>query len=226
MLREIFAGSLVVVLLLSAGSVTTAATGELILSGPLAQLDIKDAEIAPTRGVPKGTFTIAQHFALDPTWLDPQDHIVALTQQHYDYLVHDALIKTMPQGLLTYSLAEHAEATADFTKVAFRLRPGLKFHDGQPLTTADVAWSYQNYRGVSAKLFKDKLDSARSDGGLEHVDDRTIIFYFSARALAAPRTVSGSTPSVTAHPRSFASRPSRSAGNGTRAAWTPRSATG
>ena len=63
---------------------------------PLAQLDIKDAEIAPARGVPKGTFTIAQHFALDPTWLDPQDHIVALTQQHYDYLVHDAMVKTMP----------------------------------------------------------------------------------------------------------------------------------
>jgi oligopeptide/dipeptide ABC transporter ATP-binding protein len=178
MLGEIFAGALVVALLLSAGSVTTAATGEPILSGPLAEIDIKDAEIAPTRGVPKGTFTIAQHFALDPTWLDPQDHIVALTQQHYDYLVHDALIKTMPQGLLTYSLAEHAEATADFTKVAFRLRPGLKFHDGQPLTIEDVPWSYQNYRGVSAKPFKDKLDSARSDGGLERIDDRTIIFHF------------------------------------------------
>ena len=149
-----------------------------ILSGPLAELSIKDAMVEPTRGVPKGTFTIAQHFALDPTWLDPQDHIVALTQQHYDYLVHDALIKTMSQGLFTYSLAEHAEATADFRKVAFRLRPGLTFQDGHPLTTADVAWTYQNYRGVSAKVFKDKLDSRRADGGIELVDDRTIIFHF------------------------------------------------
>src|SRR5919108_6196813 len=137
-----------------------------ILRGPLAKLDIKDAEIERTREVPKGTFTIAQHFALDPTWLDPQDHIVALTQQHYDYLVHDALIKTMPQGLMTYSLAEHAEAIADFTKAAFRLRPGLKFHDGKPLTTADVQWTYENYKGVNAKLFKDKLDSHRADGGI------------------------------------------------------------
>jgi ABC-type transport system substrate-binding protein len=119
-------------MLIAAGGEAASATSTSILAGPLAQLDIKDAEIAPTRGVPKGTFTIAQHFALDPTWLDPQDHIVALTQQHYDYLVHDAMVKTMPQGLLTYSLAEHAEATADFTKVAFRLRQGLKFHDGQP----------------------------------------------------------------------------------------------
>ena len=47
----------------------------------------------------------------------------------------------MPQGELTYSLAEHAEVAADFTKAAFRLRPGLKFHDGHPLTTADVKWT-------------------------------------------------------------------------------------
>ena len=155
-----------------------AAAAKQILPGSLAKLDIQDASIEPTRGVSKGTLTIAQHFALDPTWLDPQDHIVALTQQHYDYLVHDALLKTMPQGLFTYSLAEYAEATADFTKVAFRLRQGLKFHDGHPLTTADVAWSYQHYRGVSAKLFKDKLDSRRADGGIERVDERTLIFHF------------------------------------------------
>jgi peptide/nickel transport system substrate-binding protein len=167
-----------------------------ILRGPLATLDIKDAEIERTRGVPQGTFTIAQHFALDPTWLDPQDHIVALTQQHYDYLVHDALIKTMPQGLMTYSLAEHAEATEDFTKVAFRLRRGLKFHDGQPLTTADVAWTYHNYRGVNAKLFKDKLDSARPDGGIEIIDDRTIIFHFKGPFLDFMDIYSGASTGI------------------------------
>ena len=113
-------------MLIAAGGEAASATSASILAGPLAQLDIKDAEIAPTLGVPKGTFTIAQHFALDPTWLDPQDHIVALTQQHYNYLVHDAMVKTMPQGLLTYSLAEHAEATTDFTKVAFRASKELK----------------------------------------------------------------------------------------------------
>src|SRR5262245_53172277 len=61
------------------------------------------------------------------------EHIPAITQQHYDYLLHDALIKPMPQGEFTYSLAEHAEMTAGFTKAAFRLRAGLKFHDGHPL---------------------------------------------------------------------------------------------
>jgi peptide/nickel transport system substrate-binding protein len=143
-----------------------------ILSGPLAAVDIKEAEIATARSVPQGTLTIAQHFALDPGWLDPLEHISALTQQHYDYLVHDALIKPMPQGAFTYSLAEHAEVAADFTRAAFRLRPGLKFHDGQALTTADVQWTYENYKGVHARTFHDKL--AR----FEIVDERTIILHF------------------------------------------------
>jgi peptide/nickel transport system substrate-binding protein len=143
-----------------------------ILSGPLAKLDIKDAVIEKARGKPTGKLTVAQHFALDPGWLDPLEHIYALTQQTYDYLVHDALIKPMPQGETTYSLAEHAEMTADFRKAAFRLRPGLKFHDGQPLTTADIKWTYENYKGAHAKIFRDKLEQ------IQIVDDRTIVFQF------------------------------------------------
>src|SRR5712691_8489669 len=86
-------------LMIWGGAATPAA--EPLLSGTLATLDIKDAEIAAVRGTPKGTLNIGMHFALDPGWLDPLEHIPALTQQHYDYLVHDALIKPMPQGELT-----------------------------------------------------------------------------------------------------------------------------
>jgi peptide/nickel transport system substrate-binding protein len=149
-----------------------ASTSTPILSGPLAKLDIKDAEIEAVRGTSKGRLIVAQHYALDPGWLDPLEHQAAATQLVYDYLVHDAMIKPMPQGLHTYSLAERAELTADFTKAAFRLRPGLKFHDGHPLTTTDVKWTYENYKGVNFKIFRDKLDR------IELVDDRTIIFHF------------------------------------------------
>jgi peptide/nickel transport system substrate-binding protein len=143
-----------------------------ILAGPLAKLDIRNAQIEPGRGKPKGTLTIAMHFALDPGWLDPLEHSYAITQVKYDYFVHDALIKPMPQGEATYSLAEHAEMAADYKQAAFRLRAGLKFHDGTPLTTADVKWTYENFKGANAKIFRDKLDQVRI------VDDRTIIFSF------------------------------------------------
>jgi peptide/nickel transport system substrate-binding protein len=143
-----------------------------ILKGKLAKLDIKDAIIETTRGKSQGTLTVAQHFALDPGWLNPLEHSVSLTQQQYDYFVHDALIKSMPQGVATYSLAEHAEMSADFKEAAFRLRAGLKFQDGSPLTTSDVKWTYENYKGAHAKVFHDKLDR------IEIIDDRTIVFHF------------------------------------------------
>src|SRR5262245_9290903 len=140
-------------LIMLSGSATVAQqVGAPILTGLLVKLDIKAAQVEPQRGTPRGTLTIAQHFALDPGWLNPQLHSYVITQQKYDYMVHDALIKTMPQGVLTYSLAEHAEQTADYKQVAFRLRQGLKFQDGKPLTTADVKWTYENFKGAYAKI--------------------------------------------------------------------------
>jgi peptide/nickel transport system substrate-binding protein len=147
-----------------------ASTRKPILAGPLAKLDIKDAQVDTTRGTPKGTLNLGLHFGIDPGWFDPLGYYGPAL--HFYYLVHDALIKPMPQGEFTYSLAEHAEMTADFTKAAFRLRPGLKFQDGQPLTAADVKWTYENYRGLNFKLLHDKLDR------IEIVDDRTIVLHF------------------------------------------------
>jgi peptide/nickel transport system substrate-binding protein len=164
--------ALSVLLSLVAGAARDAAAQTPILSAPLAKLDIKPAQLEPGKDRPKGTLTVAMHFALDPGWLDPLEHSYAVTQQMYDYLVHDAMIKPMPYGYVSYGLAEHAELAADFRRAAFRLRPGLKFQDGQPLTTADVKWTYENFKGAYAKLFHDKLEH------IQIVDDRTIIFHF------------------------------------------------
>ena len=166
--------TLVAVLVLLAIGEPAAAqkSGAPILNGPLAKLDIKPAQVDAARGVPKGTLTVAMHFALDPGWLDPLEHIPAVTMQMYDYLVHDAMIKPMPYGVVTYGLAEHAELSADFRRAAFRLRAGAKFHDGHPVTTADVKWTYENFKGAYAKIFHDKLEH------IQIVDDRTIVFHF------------------------------------------------
>jgi len=104
----------------------------------------------------------------------------------------------MPQGELTYSLAEHAEVAADFTQAAFRLRPGLTFHDGHPLTTTDVKWTYENYKGVHARRFHDKLER------IELVDDPHLIFHFKeplltfwSSIMASPLALAGLSPSTT-----------------------------
>src|ERR1043166_3103150 len=75
-----------------------------ILSGPLAKLDNKPAHIEG-RGTPKGTLTVAMHFALDPGWLDPLEHSYAITMQKYDYLGHAAMTRPMPYGEAAYRSA-------------------------------------------------------------------------------------------------------------------------
>jgi peptide/nickel transport system substrate-binding protein len=144
----------------------------------LAELDIKDPIIPSSRGTSKGTLTVAQHFGLSPKWFDPQEQGVGAIGQAFAALVHDALIKPTGQGYYTYSLAEHLEMPADYTYAKFRLREGLKFHDGAPLTTADVKWTYEHYRGFHAATLQNRLDKSRADGGIEIVDDLTIIFHF------------------------------------------------
>ena len=147
-----------------------APAGKPILSGPLARLDIKEAKVETTREKPKGTLNIGLHFGIDPGWFDPLGYFGAAHQ--FYYLMHDALIKPMPQGEFTLSLAERAEVSADFTRAGFRLRPGLKFQDGHPLTAADVKWTYENYKGLNFKLLQDRLER------IEVVDDRTVVFHF------------------------------------------------
>jgi ABC-type transport system substrate-binding protein len=166
------------------------AGGKPILAGPLVKLNIKDAEVATTRGTPSGTVTIAQHFGLDPGWLNPVEHQSTGMQQEFDYFVQHAMFKPMPQSDATYSLAEHAEMTTDYKKAAFRLRPGLKFQDGSPLTSADVKWTYENFRGARAKLFHDKLDH------IELIDDRTIVFHFKEPFINFINLYNGATSGI------------------------------
>jgi peptide/nickel transport system substrate-binding protein len=170
--------AIVVMLVLSSVSLS-AFCGEVAAAGPaLAKLDIKDPVMQSPRGTSEGTLTIAQHFGLSPKWLDPQEQGVGAIGQAFLALIHDALIKPTRQGYYTYSLAEHLEMPADYTYAKFRLRSGLTFHDGTPLTTADVKWNYEHYRGFHAATLQNKLDKSRADGGIEVVDPRTIIFHF------------------------------------------------
>jgi len=148
-----------------------------ILSGPLADVFVADPTIQSPRGESVGTLKLALHYAYAPAWLDAQRSVGGVTYQ-FGYIMHDALVKPMPEGILTYGLAEHLEVAADWTAAGFRLREGITYHDGVPITTEDVKWNYENYRGEQAGILHDKLDTSRADGGFEIVDERTIIFHF------------------------------------------------
>ena len=72
------------------------------------------------------------------------------------------LVKPLPAGLNSPSLAESFTASKDFTTFTFTLRKNAKFHDGSPVTAEDVKFSFDRYKGASAKLLKDKVKDVQT----------------------------------------------------------------
>lgn len=122
---------------------------------------------------PKGQVTYGIGTANNLSFLDPQDQAGSATWQFYQYLLHDELVKHYPGPQLYQSaLAESYEIAPDFKSATFKLREGIKFHDGSPITPQDVKWTFENYRGTNATLLKSKTAT------IETPDARTVKFVF------------------------------------------------
>jgi peptide/nickel transport system substrate-binding protein len=73
------------------------------------------------------------------------------------YAIHDALVRPYPGQKMGPSLAESWEESEDGLTYTFKLRPGLKFHNGEPVTTEDVKFSFERYQGTAAQTLKDHV---------------------------------------------------------------------
>ena len=115
------------------------------------------------RVVPKGKITLAWHAGLASRWLDPQEHDGTATPDNFLNALHDALIKNYRETLFDHpGLAERYEFAPDARSATFWLRPGIKFHNGEPVTVEDVKFSFENYRGAKGDVLKGQ-DGARRD---------------------------------------------------------------
>ena len=106
---------------------------------------------------PAGQMTWALHFTPAPSLYEPAETPGLITPFMFLYALHDALVKPMPGKMMTPSLAESWTASADGLTYEFVLRKGVKFHNGDPVTSDDVKFSFERYRGVSAKGLKEKV---------------------------------------------------------------------
>src|SRR5947208_1538983 len=106
---------------------------------------------------PDGTMTWGVHVTLAARWLDPSDTEAFITPFMVLYALHDALVKPMPGGDNTSSLAESWTTSKDGLSYEFVLRKGAKFHNGDPVTADDVKYSFERYHGAAAKLLKDRV---------------------------------------------------------------------
>ena len=69
------------------------------------------------------------------------------------------------------SLAESWTQSPDGLVYEFKLRRGLRFHNGDPCTTEDVKFSFERYRGTGAKELQSKVKQ------VELVDPVTVRFH-------------------------------------------------
>jgi peptide/nickel transport system substrate-binding protein len=112
---------------------------------------------APAAAAPEGTLTWGLHVTLASKWLDPSETEAFINPFMVLYAIHDALVKPMPGGDNTPSLAESWAASKDGLTYEFVLRKGARFHNGDPVTAEDVKFSFDRYRGAAARLLKDKV---------------------------------------------------------------------
>ena len=112
---------------------------------------------ATNPAAPEGQLTHAIPFALAPVLFDPADYNGSLTALLTYYALHDALVKPMPGAEMAPGLAESWTVSQDGLVYDFALRKDVRFHSGDALTAEDVKFSFERYRGVSAKLLRDKI---------------------------------------------------------------------
>ncbi|MCS7061736.1 MAG: ABC transporter substrate-binding protein [Anaerolineae bacterium] len=82
----------------------------------------------------------------DPDNLDPHISAASLTQQIM-LNVFEGLVKPAPDGSVVPGLAESYAVSADGLTYTFTLRSGARFHNGQPVTAADVQYSFDRLMG-------------------------------------------------------------------------------
>src|SRR6202158_3394208 len=102
------------------------------------------------------------HVTLAPKWLDPAETEAFNTPFMVLYAVHDALVKPMPAGVNTPSLAESWTESKDHLAYTFTLRKNARFHNGEPVTAEDVKFSFERYKGASATLLKEKVKEVQA----------------------------------------------------------------
>src|SRR2546425_6668184 len=102
-------------------------------------------------GQPTGEAVMAWHVTIAPTWFDPSTAPPQITPFGILFALHDALVRPLPNQKMGNSLAESWTESPDGLVYEFKLRRGLKFHNGDALTAEDVKFSFERYKGAGAR---------------------------------------------------------------------------
>ncbi len=108
-----------------------------------------------------------------PTNLDPRVGLDAQSER-IDDLLFDSLVRRDEHFQLKPWLAERWEIPDPQTYV-FHLRQGVKFHDGQPLTSRDVKWTLDSL--LTGKIRSSKAAAYSKVASVEAPDAATVVIH-------------------------------------------------
>src|SRR3984885_11187094 len=117
--------------------------------------------------------TLVMVIESSPTNLDPRVGIDAFSER-IDNLIFDDLLARGDDLNVAPGLAERWEIPDPLTYV-FHLHRGVKFHDGRPLTSRDVKWTFDSL--LQGKIRSTKAAVYRFVDRIDAPDDATVIFH-------------------------------------------------
>ena len=120
---------------------------------------------------PSGTVIQAWHVTIAPSWFDPSTAPPQITPFGMLYAIHDALVRPYPGHKMGPSLAESWTESEDGLTYEFKLRPNVKFHNGDPVTAEDVKFSFDRYKGAAATQLHERVKEVQA------VDPQTVRFH-------------------------------------------------
>lgn len=122
--------------------------------------------------------------------LDPVISTNNATRQ-FGYMVFDTLISMDSQGRYRPQMLEGWDVSADGMRYRFRLRDGLEWHDGQPVTAADCVASIRRWgaRDGLGQLMMAATASLAPEGPRDFVLELARPFGFVIEALGKPGVV-------------------------------------
>jgi peptide/nickel transport system substrate-binding protein len=99
---------------------------------------------------------------LDPIWT------TAYMSRNHGYMIYDTLFGTDEKGQIKPQMVDTWSVSADNRLYTFKLRKGLVFHDGAPVTGDDVIasikrWGARDAMGSALMQFVSRMDSPQPD---------------------------------------------------------------
>jgi peptide/nickel transport system substrate-binding protein len=122
-----------------------------------AAFGVSQAQDKVLRVVPHSNLAI-----LDPIWT------TAYMSRNHGYMIYDTLFGTDEKSQIKPQMVESWTESPDHRLWTFKLRKGLEFHDGKPVTSEDVVaslqrWGKRDAMGSALMTFVDRMDTPTPD---------------------------------------------------------------